>query len=283
MHHIFINENEIDLPSKSIVIDSDSENYNHLVKSLRIEKGETVLCSVDGFVYPYDYRAVVKDINSESINLSIEENVVANELPIIINLYQGITKFDKLEFIIEKTVELGVYSINPVATEYCIAKIEDKKIDKKIDRFNKISKSAAEQSKRHIIPKVNEPISFKQMIENIKDLKCDENKSTIKTYNLLFYENAVGMIKTKEKIGEIVKNLINKNNDKIEVNVIIGPEGGFSEKEISVAKENGVDILSLGDRILRTETATITAISILMYEFNAIFLQNYESCDTIIN
>lgn len=267
MHHIFISEKEIDLSNKVIEIDSDSENYNHLVKSLRVEKGEDVLCSVDGFAHAFDYRSIVKDINAEKIILSIEENVDANELPIKINLYQGITKFDKFEFIIEKSVELGVYSICPVASEYCVAKIEDKKTDKKIDRFNKISKTAAEQSKRHIIPKVYEPISFKQMIENMKSLKSDNAN---KTYNLLFYENANGLVRTKEIIAEIVKSILDKNADKMQVNIIIGPEGGFSEKEINLAKDCGIDILSLGDRILRTETAAITAMSILMYEFNAI-------------
>lgn len=270
MHHIFIEENEIDLSNKVIEIDSGNENYNHLVKSLRVEKGEDVLCSVNGFIHPFDYKARVKDIDGESICLSIEENVDANELPIKINLYQGITKFDKIEFIIEKAVELGVYSICPVASEYCVAKIEDKKTDKKIDRFNKISKAAAEQSKRHIIPKVNEPISFKQMIENVKTLKCDDNGNAIETYNLLFYENASGIAETKEKVLEIVKSLTDKKINTIEVNVIIGPEGGFSEKEISLARESGFDILSLGDRILRTETAAITAMSILVYEFNVI-------------
>ena len=270
MHHIFIGENEIDLPNKLIEIESSSENYNHLVKSLRVEKGEDVLCSVDEFAHAFDYRSIVKDINAEKITLSIEENVDANELPIKINLYQGITKFDKFEFIIEKAVELGVYSICPVASEYCVAKIEDKKTDKKIDRFNKISKAAAEQSKRHIIPKVYEPISFKKVIENVSTVRCDNKGNTIKMYNLLLYENARGMLGTKEKIDEIIKSHRDKNADKIEVNVIIGPEGGFSEKEINLAKESGLDILSLGDRILRTETAAITAMSILMYEFNAI-------------
>ncbi len=270
MHHIFIGENEIDLSNKLIEIESSSENYNHLVKSLRVEKGEDVLCSVDGFKQLFDYRSIVKDINAEKITLSIEENVDANELPIKIILYQGITKFDKFEFIIEKAVELGVYSICPVASEYCVAKIEDKKTDKKIDRFNKISKAAAEQSKRHIIPKVYEPISFKKMMENVSTVRYGDKGNAIKIYNLLFYENAAGMLRTKEKIAEIIKSHRDKNADKIEVNVIIGPEGGFSEKEINFAKERGIDILSLGDRILRTETAAITAMSILMYEFNAI-------------
>lgn len=174
-------------------------------------------------------------------------------------------------------MELGAKSITPVATEYCIAKIDDKKSEKKIERYNKISKSAAEQSKRHIIPQVNEPIGFKKMIEKLIAMKCDEDGNAIEVHNLLFYENAAGIAETKEKISKIVKSLKDKNADKsnvtnmasaIEINVIIGPEGGFSESEIDLAKVRGLDILSLGDRILRTETAAVTALSILMYELS---------------
>lgn len=270
MHHVFINENEIDLNSKIITIDGDSENYKHLVKSLRIKPGEMVLCSLVPFLDSFDYRAEVVDVNDVNLSLSIVEKVKGNELPIDINLYQGISKSDKLEFIIEKAVELGVKSITPIATEYCIAKIDDKKSDKKIERYNKISKSAAEQSKRHIVPMVNEPIDFKQMINNIVSEKCDEKGQKVEIHNLLFYENAAGIVETKEKIDKIVKNLAAYNGraNKIEINVIIGPEGGFSEKEIVLAKNSGLDILSLGDRILRTETAAITALSILMYELS---------------
>ena len=268
MHHIFINENEINLANKTIIVDGNSENYNHLVKSLRIEVGEMVLCSVMPFLDSFDYKAEVIDINGDGIRLNVTEKTTANELNVDLNLYQGISKSDKLELIIEKAVELGVKSITPIATEYCVAKIEDKKVDKKMERYNKISKSAAEQSKRHIVPKVCEPIDYKTMIKNIVEKKSDDKGNAIDVHNLLFYENAAGIIYTKEKIAKIVKSLSENKSNKIEINVIIGPEGGFSEKEISFAKENGVDILSLGDRILRTETAALTALSILMYELS---------------
>ena len=342
MHHIFINENEIDLANKLIEISSESENYTHLVKSLRVEVNEMVLCSVvfdvgandnngahtvrpydsvvandnngahtvrpydsvvandnsgahtvrpyDSVVAndnngahtvrPYDsvatniipplsdsfdYRAKVLTISDKKLVLCIIERTEPRELGVEINLYQGITKSDKLEFIIDNAVELGVKSITPVAMEFCIAKIDEKKSDKKIERYNKISKSAAEQSKRHIVPIVNTPISFAQMIKKIVDEKNKSDENITIVNNLLFYENADGIIGTREKISNIVKAL--KNNKNIIVNVIIGPEGGVSEKEIAFASENNVDILSLGDRILRTETAAIVALSILMYEF----------------
>ena len=135
-----------------------------------------------------------------------------------------------------------------------------KKTEKKIDRFNKISKSAAEQSKRHIIPEIKEPIEFKKMVLEL---------SNKKGFNLLFYENASGITETKKILSKIIDSIRSGTDKNIDINVIIGPEGGFSEKEIEMAKSANIDILSLGNRILRTETAAITALSILMYELSA--------------
>ena len=258
MHHIFVNENNVDLAGKTIKLSKDDETFNHLVKSLRINEREKVLCSVVPFMSSFDYLCEVANVDSENVILTIIEETDARELPVTINLYQGISKSDKLEFIIEKAVELGVSTITPLSTEYCIAKIDEKKSDKKIDRFNKIAKSAAEQSKRHIIPKVNEPMEFGDLVNaaGVNDL----------TYNILFYENASGILETKKVIQDIKQRMVS-NND-IAINVIIGPEGGFSKKEIETARDKGFSILSLGDRILRTETAAVTALSILMYEMS---------------
>ena len=262
MHHIFVNENIVDLPNKTIRLskDNDFEVFNHLVKSLRVNVKEQIICSVVPFESTFDYLCEVANVDAENVTLSIKEEVVSRELPVKINLYQGISKSDKLEFIIEKAVELGANSITPISTEYCIAKIDEKKSDKKLDRFNKIAKSAAEQSKRHIIPKVNEPLKYVDLLNEISDI------SDKAVYNLLFYENADGITDTKKVMQEIKQDL---NSDKdIVVNVIIGAEGGFSEKEIEMARAKGLSILSLGERILRTETAAVTALSILMYELS---------------
>ena len=125
-----------------------------------------------------------------------------------------------------------------------------------------IRKSAAEQSKRHIIPKVNEPVKFDELMKMLRDNVNEDSLS----YSLLFYENAMGIADTKNVLKEIKQNM---SGNKVEnVNVIIGPEGGFSEREIEVARNIGIYILSLGDRILRTETAAVTALSILMYEMS---------------
>ena len=260
MHHIFVNENIVDLTNKSIVLtaESDEETFNHLVKSLRIRDGEKVLCSLMPFTDSFDYLCEVVDVNGDKVIFKILEKMEARELPVSINLYQGISKADKLEFIVEKAVELGVNSITPLATEYCIAKIDDKKSDKKIDRLNKIAMSAAEQSKRHVIPEVKEPIEFTDLVNEVV-----LNDST---YNLLFYENAEGIKDTKKLINDI-KQKMSSSNDVV-INVVIGPEGGFSKKEIEMAKSKGFRILSLGERILRTETAAVTALSILMYEMS---------------
>lgn len=248
MHHIFVSENFVDVENSKITIDknSDMENFNHLVKVLRINVGEDILCSAVPFTYKYDYKCKVCEISETFASFDIIEKTIANELPVKINLYQGLPKSDKLEFIIEKAVELGAYSITPFLSTYCVAKMEKKATDK-IKRLQKIARSAAEQSKRNIIPVINEPIDYGTL------MKCCIDKKSI-----LFYENAAGLDKTKEYIRSI--------NENDEINIIIGTEGGFSDKEIVMAKENGIKILSLGDRILRTETAAITAMSILMYE-----------------
>lgn len=264
MHHIFVNENIVDLANKSISlsIENDGETFNHLVKSLRIKEKEKVLCSIVPFTTSFDYLCEVSDVDDDKIMLTILEKTESRELPVSINLYQGISKADKLEFIVEKAVELGVNSITPLATEYCIAKIDDKKSDKKIDRFNKIAKSAAEQSKRHIIPEVKGPMKYDDLMKLLKD---NANKGDA-SYNLLFYENASGISETKRIISEMKQKVLSGTS--VKINVIIGPEGGFSEKEIEMARNSGLYILSLGDRILRTETAAVTALSILMYEIS---------------
>lgn len=263
MHHIFVNPKNVDIENKLIIISKtfDIENYNHLANSLRIKLKENILCSVLQFISSFDYKCSVESIDKDSIALKIEEEIKSKELGININLYQGFTKSDKFEYIIEKAVELGVHKIIPVNNEYSIVKYSesDKKLETKINRFNKIAKSAAEQSKRHIIPKVSNPIDFVQL---------SKLKNGVNSYNILFYENANGICETKKIIFEIKNKIINLSDEKCEINVIIGPEGGFSESEINIAKDSLFYILSLGDRILRTETASLTALSILMYEFD---------------
>ena len=251
MHHVFveqsiINDNHILISSKE-----DKENFTHLKSSLRLNEGENVRASIDDESIDFDYMTKAVEVNNDSILLEIIEKINTNELKVKLNLYQGIPKKDIFEDIIDKSVELGVYSITPMSSTNCVSKITDSKEEKKLSRFNKISKSAAEQSMRAIIPKINIVLNFKEVIDIIKNDK----------YNLLFYED----VKDYDKTIKILTELKNDKTKDINVNVIIGPEGGFTKEEITYAEQNNIHVLSLGSRILRVETATLTALSYINY------------------
>ena len=252
MHHIFVYKNNINDNIIKITNENDNKNFCHL-KTIRLNLNEKILVSVIPFTYTYDYLCVVKSITEEMIILEIAENIESRELNFTINLFQGIPKSDKFEFIIEKAVELGVNNIIPVNMDFSIAKISK---ESKIERYNNIALSASEQSKRNIIPSVSKPINYIDMINEIKN--------SMSIYNALFYEKENDILKTKKFIDSI-----DLKKNKI-INIVIGPEGGFSDKEIKLAKDNGIEILSLGKRILRTETASIVALSIIMYRIECI-------------
>ena len=196
--------------------------------------GVSDLCAITGF-------------ENSSVILTVKErNYKNSELPVEVYLFQGLPKSDKFELIIQKAVELGVKEIIPVEMKFCIAKIEEKKKAQKLERFNLISESAAKQSKRNIIPKVSSVLTFKQAVEYAKRLDLF----------ILPYESANGTIDTKKIFSKIKKGM--------KIGVMIGAEGGFSDEEVAYAKENGADVITLGKRILRTETASITTLSAIM-------------------
>lgn len=239
MHNFFINEQDV-IDNK---VNISGQDFNHVKNVLRMKVGDTFLVSLNS----KSHLCKIVEIFSESLTAEIvEENYMDTSLPIDVYLFQGMPKSDKLELIIQKAVELGVYQIIPVQMERSIAKIEDKKVKQKVERFNAISQSAAEQCKRSFVPTVKEPLSFKLALEYAKSLDLI----------LLPYENQKGILSTKENLVKI------KKGDKVAV--FIGPEGGFSDKEIELAKEQNANLISLGKRILRTETASITALSMLM-------------------
>jgi 16S rRNA (uracil1498-N3)-methyltransferase len=251
MHHIFIDENQID--EKNIVVShkDDFLNYNHLRNALRVKAREKVQVSINSETSLKDYICEISKVSEDEIKLTILEECPKNEMTLKINLYQGLPKFDKMEYIIEKTVELGVCKIIPVSMKNCVVKLDDKKSKCKIDRWNKISLSAATQSKRGIVPIVEDVIDFDSMIDKLKNEK--------NTY--LLYEDAKASTKAEF-------NNINKIKD--EINFIVGPEGGFNPIEIEKAKNAGIKFLTLGERILRTETAPLAFLSYVMlnYELN---------------
>lgn len=208
--------------------------------------GEEIAVSngVDG----REYRCEVAQLLSDEVVCKlrfIKEN--DEELPAQVYLFQGLPKADKMELIIQKAVELGVYSVIPVATRRSIVKLDDKKAAAKQNRWQGIAEAAAKQSKRKIIPKIEKVMSFAEALEMAKELEV----------RLIPYELAEDMSHTKEIIERI------REGQKIAI--FIGPEGGFDDTEIALASEVGVEPITLGKRILRTETAGMTVLAWLMY------------------
>ena len=242
MYQFFVEEGQI--CGDRIVI--TGEDVNHIKNVLRMKIGEEIAVSngVDG----REYRCEVAQLLPDEVVCKlrfIKENDV--ELPAQVYLFQGLPKADKMELIIQKAVELGAYSVIPVATRRSIVKLDDKKAAAKQNRWQGIAEAAAKQSKRKIIPKIEKVMSFAEALEMAKELEV----------RLIPYELAEDMSHTKEIIERI------REGQKIAI--FIGPEGGFDEKEIALASEVGVEPITLGKRILRTETAGMTVLAWLMY------------------
>lgn len=220
-------------------------DYNHIKNVLRMKKGEEVLVS-DG--KDREYLCEICEFTEEEVLLQILDIMgTSRELPTKITLFQGLPKGDKMEQIIQKTVELGVTEIVPVAMKRCVVKLDPKKAAKKVERYNAIALSAAKQSKRGIIPEVKNVVSYKEAVEIASKMDAF----------LVPYENAEGI--------EGARKLVDSMKGKKSIGIFIGPEGGFEESEIAMALEKGANTLTLGKRILRTETAGMTMLSILMF------------------
>jgi 16S rRNA (uracil1498-N3)-methyltransferase len=246
MYHFFVESSQITPDLKKVEI--TGADHNHIANVLRMKTGEQFSVSIrddsEGKELFYEIESI--DENSVIGNLCFVEEV-GNELPSKIYLFQGLPKVDKMELIIQKAVELGAYQIIPLATKRCVVKLDEKKAQSKVKRWQAISEAAAKQSKRAIIPEVTMPMTMKQAVEFCRDMDV----------KLIPYENAEHMDETKKLIEGI------KPGESIAV--FIGPEGGFSEQEIDLCMENGIKPITLGKRILRTETAGFTIISWLMY------------------
>lgn len=208
-----------------------------------MHSGDELLVSEDG----KSNLCRIESLENDSATVRIvEEDYQDTNLPIKIYLFQGLPKSDKMELIIQKCVELGVEGIIPVEMNRCVVKLDDKKKKSKTVRWQAIAESAAKQSKRSLVPEVCDVLSFNQAIEKAKELDVF----------LVPYESKDGMNSTKEALSEIKSGL--------SVGILIGPEGGFEEQEIEKAENAGGKIISLGKRILRTETAAITAVGMCM-------------------
>ena len=242
--HCFYTEKENINGNQVQIVGSD---VNHIRNVLRMEVGEDlIVCDGEGMFHHCTIKQLLKDKVEADI---IETKEAETELKVKITLFQGLPKKDKMELIIQKAVELGVQEIVPVSTRFCVAKIEDaKKEKKKLERWQEIARAAAKQSGRGIIPQIKPVLSFKQAL---KEASCMD-KSVIP------YEKAEGMKVASEEIQKMATCQ--------SVGIFIGPEGGFAKEEIELAKEMGITPISLGKRILRTETAGLCILSVLMFE-----------------
>lgn len=248
MYQFFVDQAQIDVMNKTVTI--TGADVNHIKNVLRMKVGEELAVSngQDG----KEYRCAIRAFHDAAVECElrfIKEDGV--ELPSKIYLFQGLPKADKLELIIQKSVELGVYQVIPVETKRSVVKLDEKKAKAKTARWQQISEAAAKQSKRGIIPEVKEPVSFKKALELAKDADV----------KLIPYELAEGMEKTRSLIEGIRPGQ--------SIAIFIGPEGGFDEAEIQAAQEAGIEPITLGRRILRTETAPLAILAWLGYRLEA--------------
>ena len=243
MYQFFVEPRQIS--DKTVRI--EGADVNHIKNVLRMKIGEEL--SVSNGVDGKEYRCGIVALDEECITCElrfVKEDGV--ELSSEVYLFQGLPKADKMELIIQKAVELGAYAVVPVSTKRCVVKLDDKKAKSKIARWQGISEAAAKQSKRRIVPEIKDVMSFKEALSFVKDFEV----------KLIPYEMAEDMSKTKEIIGTL------QQGQKIAI--FIGPEGGFEEGEIEAAMNAGVEPITLGKRILRTETAGFTVLSWVMYQ-----------------
>lgn len=250
MYQFFVEPNCIDEANhRARVVGAD---VNHIKNVLRMKPGEEI--NLNNGIDGNEYRCAILSLSDDIIECELRFVKKSDAEPgAELVLFQGLPKADKMELIIQKCVELGVTKIVPVAMKRCVMKIDDKKADSKIKRWQGIAEAAAKQSKRAIIPEVAMPMSFKLAVKDAK-------KYDVK---LLPYEMADpdSIKKTKELLGSI------KPGEK--VCIFIGPEGGFDDTEIDLARENGLETITLGPRILRTETAGMVALSWITYELES--------------
>ena len=245
MYQFFVEPGQIDVTAKSVIIRGN--DVNHIKNVLRMRLGEEVAVSngIDGKEYRCGILALEEDCVRLELRFIKEDGV---ELPAKIYLFQGLPKADKMELIIQKAVELGAFQMIPVAMKRCVVKLDEKKADSKIKRWQGIAEAAAKQSKRGVIPTVAPVMSYAQAVKMASEMDL----------KLVPYELAEGMEQTKQLIESV------KPGQRIAI--FIGPEGGFDPEEIRTATEAGIHPITLGKRILRTETAGFTTIAWLMYQ-----------------
>ena len=248
MPKFFVESSQIK-DDKITILNSD---VKHIQKVLRKNVGDKLeICNKDD---SNNYICQIEQLNKDNIVCKINKKIdIQSESNVYINIFQGLPKSDKMEFIIQKCVELGVSEITPLAMKRCVVKIDYKDENKKIERWKKISEVASKQCGRNVIPKINN-ITY---IKNICNL-CQDYDIV-----LVAYEE-----EKNNKLKTILKEISNRCNNKLlKIAIIIGPEGGIDKEEINILKDiNNTKIITLGGRILRTETVALAISSIIMYE-----------------
>ena len=241
MPRFFVEESQI----KDHIIEVTGQDVRHIRDVLRLQEEAVIeICNGQGM----DYQVAITHIGQDLIKTKVLEQSFSKAEPETkITLFQSLVKGDKFEWVIQKAIEIGVQQIVPMQTTYCVSKMDKSKKSKtKVKRWNKIAQSAAKQSGRGIIPQVANPVSFKEALELSKemDFACiayeKEDRTNLKSY----IEGSRGK----------------------KISVLIGPEGGFSKEEIDQAQEAHVQAITLGPRILRSETASIVLVSNILYE-----------------
>lgn len=242
MYRFFVEPQNI--KEDSIVI--TGQDVNHIKNVLRMKTGEEILLS-DG--NDREYRCSIQKLENDKIEAKILDiDGPCRELPVKVYLFQGLPKGDKMETVIQKMIELGAYSIVPVKTKRSIVKLDDKKAANKVKRWNLIAESAAKQSKRGIIPKVENVCTFANAIDMAKKLDLI----------LMPYEEAENM--------EVTRNALKLIKPGMSVGIFIGPEGGFAGEEVDEVVNVCGKPITLGKRILRTETAGMAIMSVIMFQ-----------------
>ena len=242
MSKFFVKENQINNDKIHIL----GEDVNHIANVLRMKKEDEVqICNQET---GENYITKIMSFSKDEIECEIVKKIIETvESNVDITLFQGIPKFDKMELIIQKNTEVGVKKIVPVLMERTVVKLDEKTANKKIERWQKIAEVAAKQSMRDIIPEIENIIKLQDITKQDYDVV------------LVAYEN-----EEKNMLKQELKKLQGK--DRYKIAIVIGPEGGISEKEIEILKNMGASFVSLGKRILRTETAGIVMSGNIIYE-----------------
>lgn len=239
MYNFFVNGKQIE----NNVVKIQGQDAKHISSVLRMKKGEKIY--INNKENEEKFIAEIENIQKEEVICHLLNKVDSAEPTIKITLFQGMPKADKMEYIIQKAIELGIYEIIPIEMKNCIYKLKD---NKKIERWQAIAESAAKQSKRNIIPKIG----------NAE--KISEIKEKIKNYDLV-------IIAYEDENKTTLKQILKDRSDLSNIAIVIGPEGGIDKSEVEELTKSGAVLASLGKRILRTETASVAMLSMILYEY----------------